>query len=321
LQRVLTTVTLLGLLVATAAAFAITEHLKLAKSPLSAALVSNVHGRERTLGHVLISPTCGPHCATRTAALRVKLRHSGRVTVFIVDSAGHKIRTIASGEVVRAHVPTRFVWNGRTDAGSVAPDGVYHPGLKLPRHSYQFLNTITVDTKPPKVLAVKTVKKKPVLFAGPGRTVAIHYGFSEPAHALVYLGPHLIIRSHKTKTHDAVKWAGTLDGEPLRPGRYVLSVGAQDVAGNVTPAAKRKHVTVVVRYVQLSPRQLAVRAGRRLTVHVKTAAKRYTWRLGQRHGSHRAAVLHLRAPTTPGTYRLVVSENGQSTTAVVQVHG
>jgi len=32
LQRVLTTVTLLGLLVATAAAFVITEHLKLTKS-------------------------------------------------------------------------------------------------------------------------------------------------------------------------------------------------------------------------------------------------------------------------------------------------
>jgi len=35
LQRVLTTVTLLGLLVATAAAFAITEHLKLVKSDVA----------------------------------------------------------------------------------------------------------------------------------------------------------------------------------------------------------------------------------------------------------------------------------------------
>jgi len=42
LQRVLTTVTLLGLLVATAAAFAITEHLKLIKSPVYGTLVSKV---------------------------------------------------------------------------------------------------------------------------------------------------------------------------------------------------------------------------------------------------------------------------------------
>jgi hypothetical protein len=319
LQRVLTTVTLLGLLVASAAAFAITEHLKLEKSPLSAALVSNVRGRERSQGHVLIAPTC--KCPTNTAALRIKLRQSGRVTVYIVDSSGHTVRTIASGEPVQAHTPTRFVWNGRTDTGRVAPDGVYYPGVKLSRKDFQFLNKITVDTVPPKVLAVKTVKKTPVLLAGPGRTVAIRYSLSEPAHALVYLGSRQIISSNKTKTHDVVKWAGTLSGEPLRPGRYVLSIGAQDVAGNKTPAAKRKHATVVVRYVEVSPRRLTVRAGHRLAVHVKTAAKRYTWRLGQRHGSHRGKVLHLRAPTTPGTYRLVVAENGQTTTALVQVHG
>ena len=318
MQRVLTTVTLLGLLVATAAAFAITEHLKLIKSPISGALLSERRGREVPSGHVLIGPTC--NCPTSRATLRVKLRHSDRVTVTIRNSSGHTVRTIAAHVPVPAKTEKLFVWNGRTDAGRVAPDGAYYPSVKLPRQTFQFLNKITVDTKPPTVLA-KAVKKNPVLFAGPGRTVAIRYGFSEPAHALVYLGSRLIIRSHKTKEHDKVKWAGTLGGEPLRPGRYVLSIGAQDLAGNVTLAAKRKHVTVVVRYVDVSPRQLAVRAGHRFTVHVKTAAKHYTWRLGQRHGSHRTSVLHLQAPTTPGTYRLVVAENGQATTAVVQVHG
>jgi hypothetical protein len=321
LQRVLTTVTLLGLLVLTAAAFAITEHLKLTKAPLSAALVSNIRGRERVQGHVLISPTCHGAGCTHSATMRVKLRRTGRVTVSIANSSGHTIRTIASGVPLQAHSYKRFVWDGRTDAGGVVPDGVYHPWVNLSRHSYHFLNKITVDTKPPKIVAVKTVKKNPVLFAGPGRTVAVTYGFNEPAHALVYLGSHLIIRSHKTKAHDTVKWAGTLGGEPLRPGKYVLSIGGQDVAGNVTPAAKRKHVTVVVRYVGVSPQRLAIRAGHRLTVQVKTAAKRYTWRLGSRHGSHRGRILHLRGPTTPGTYRLVVTENGQSTTAVVRVQG
>ncbi len=321
MQRVLTTVTLLGLLVLTAAAFAITEHLKLTKAPLSAALVENVRGRERVQGHVLISPTCHGVGCTHSATMRVKLRNSGRVTVSIANSSGHTIRTIASRVPLQAHSYKRFVWDGRTDAGGVVPDGVYHPWVDLPRHSYHFLNTITVDTKPPRILGAKTVKKNPVLFAGPGRTVAITYGFNEPAHALVYLGSHLIIRSHKTKMHDTVKWAGTLGGEPLRPGKYVLSIGGQDVGGNKTPAAKRKQVPVVVRYVGVSPQRLAVRAGHRLTVQVKTAAKRYTWRLGSRHGAHRGRVLHLRAPTTPGTYRLVVSENGQSTTAVVRVQG
>jgi hypothetical protein len=56
-------------------------------------------------------------------------------------------------------------------------------------------------------------------------------------------------------------------------------------------------------------------------VQVKTAARRYTWRLGHRHGSGHGKVLRLRAPTTPGTYRLVVTENGHATTAAVQVRG
>ena len=319
MQRVLTTVTLLGLLVATAAAFAITEHLKLTKPPLSAALLSERHGREVASGHVLIGPTC--NCATSTATLRVKLRHSGPVTVTILDSSDHEVRTIAFHVRVKAKTPKLFVWDGRTDTGQVAPDGIYHPSVQLPRHKYNFTNEIVLDTKPPKVISATTVKRKPVLFAGPGRTVAIRYAFSEPARAIVYLGGRRIIVSHVTQTHDKIKWAGTLGGRSLPAGRYVLSIGAQDLAGNETPAAERVDVPVVVRYVQLSPEQLTVRGGGRLAVHVKTAAKRYTWRLGQRHGSHRGKVLHLRAPTTPGTYRLVVTENGHATTAVVRVHG
>jgi hypothetical protein len=78
-------------------------------------------------------------------------------------------------------------------------------------------------------------------------------------------------------------------------------------------------VTVVLRYVQLNPQRFTVRSGGRLTVHVKTSARRYTWRLGHRHGNGRGKVLRLSAPSTPGTYRLVVSENGHATTAVVRV--
>jgi FlgD Ig-like domain len=318
LQRVLTTVTLLGLLVLTAAAFAITEHLKLIKSPLSAALLSERRGHEVASGHVLIGPTC--NCETSTATLRVKLRHSGRVTVRILDASDHEVRTIASRISVPAKTQKVFVWDGRTDTGRLAPDGIYHPSVQLARHRYNFTNEITLDTKAPEVVSASVVKRKPVLFAGTGRTVAIRYKFSEPAHPVVYLGSRQIIVGRLTKAHE-IKWAGTLGGSPLPAGRYVLAIGGRDLAGNETPAAQRIHVAVVVRYVQVSPEQLTVRGGGRLAVHVKTAAKRYTWRLGQRHGSHRDRVLHLRAPTTPGTYRLVVTANGHATTAVVRVRG
>jgi hypothetical protein len=102
-------------------------------------------------------------------------------------------------------------------------------------------------------------------------------------------------------------------------GRYVLSIGARDAAGNQTPAAGRKYVTVVVRYIDLAPRRFSVRPGARLTASVQTAAPRYTWRLGRRHGERRGHVLTLHAPTTPGTYRLVVAEHGHTATALVRV--
>jgi hypothetical protein len=308
LQRVLTTVTLLGLLVATAAAFAITEHLKLIKSPLYGPVISKV-----------FSPVC--RCETSKARIRFRLRHPDHVTVTIEDSAGDRVATLVSDRRLPARIPQRFGWEGRTDSGVRAPDGVYHATVHLAhaRRTFRFTNRIVLDTTVPHVLSATGGKR--VLLAGPGRTVAIGYALSKRAHALVYLGSHLIIRGRRTRTHDKVKWAGTLDGSPLPAGTYVLSVGAQDVAGNKTPAAKRKDVTVVVRYAVISPARLDVGGGQRFTVSVKTAAKRFTWRLGHRHGAHRGSVLHLRAPTTPGTYRLVVTSNGHATTAAVRVHG
>ena len=312
MQRVFTTVTLLGLLVATAAAFALTEHLKLIKSPVFGTEVEKPG---------LVSPVCGSNCPTRKATLRIRLRRTGRVTVLIVDSAGHKVATIASNVLVHARSPQHFVWDGRTDAGVQAPDGVYHPWVQLPRRTFRFTNRITLDSQPPKVLSAKRSSGKQDFFAGRGRSVAIHYAFSEKAHAVVYLGPRLIIVGRKTGPIEKINWAGRRGGKAVPPGTYTLSIGARDLAGNETPAAERKTVTVTVNYIQLAPERIVVRSGRRFTVHVQTAARRYTWRLGKRHGSRRGKTLRLRAPTTPGTYRLVAAENGHTTAALVQVHG
>ena len=315
MQRVLSTVTLLGLLVSTAAAFAITEHLKLIKSPIYGTQVTNGDG----VPTKLFSPVC--QCPNSAVRLRIRLRHHDHVTVTIVDDGGHKVATIASNASLGARAPQHFVWDGRRTDGSLAPDGVYHPWVHLrnARRTFKFTNNITIDTTPPRVVSVSVGKS--TLFGGGGRTVAITSTFDKPAHAVVYLGRRPIIVSQHAKSPNTVKWAGTVGGRPLPAGTYVLSIGGRDKAGNKTPPEKRKHHKVVVRYVELSPEQVSVRGGSRFRVHVKTAPSRYTWRLGQRHGSQRGRLLRLRAPTTPGTYRLVVTENGQSTTAVVRVHG
>lgn len=306
MQRVLTSVTLLGLLVLTAAAFAITEHLKLEKSPVSIWKISPV-----------LSPVCKMPCQTRKAIVGIKLRHTGRVTVVIVDANGHKVATIAPDVLVRAHSRRPFPWDGLTDSGRRAPDGVYYPWIKLPRRTFRLVNKIVLDTVPPQVRSATGLK--PVLLAGPGRSVAIRYAFSEKAHAVVYLDGRRIIVGRKIRPQAKIKWNGTLDHRPVPAGTYVLSVGGRDLAGNETSAPDRKNVTVVVRYVELTPQRITVRSGGRIRVQVKTAARRYRWRLGNRHGERRGRVLRLRAPSTRGTYRLVVGEPGRSATAVVRV--
>jgi hypothetical protein len=315
LQRVLTSVTLLGLLVATAAAFAITEHLKLEKSPIfGVSIFTSQPGAPR-----VFSPVCGQGCATRKATVRLKLRHTGRVTVTIVDADHHKVVTLPP-VLAHARSPQHFEWNGQTAGGTLAPDGVYYPWVTLNRHTYKFINPITLDTVPPQVVSAVAVKKKPVLFAGRGQSVAIRYTFSKRAHPVVFLDGRPIVVGRRTRPSSKIKWAGKADHRSLPAGRYVLSIGAQDLAGNQTPAAKRLNVPVVLRYIAVTPGLIKVKAGRPFKVHVETAAKRYTWRLGKRHGERRGRTLRLLAPTTPGTYRLVVAENGHATTAVVKVH-
>jgi FlgD Ig-like domain len=307
LQRVLTTVTLLGLLVATAAAFAITEHLKLIKSPIRGVVVSKV-----------LSPVC--HCATGKAHIRIKLRRRDHVTVTILDSGRHTVATIAAGALVQPHQAVSFLWDGTTDAGTRASDGYYYPQIYLAdaRRKFTLLaNRIVLDTKLPQVLSASAGNG--VHFGGPGQGIPIHYAFSEPANALVYLGRRQIIRGHPMRPRAAVKWTGKVNGRPLPAGDYVLSIGARDAAGNETPASARKDVTIHLRYIDLSPHVLTVKPGARFEVHVQMRAPRYTWRIGHRHGARRGRLLRLRAPTTQGTYRLLVGEHGHTAVAIVRV--
>ena len=166
MQRVLTSVTLLGLLVATAAAFAITEHLKLKKSPLYAVQVSAGPHPAPSPATGRVSPVC--HCPTSMARIGIRLRHPDRVTVTIVDSAGHTVATTGATAASWAPAaPQHFVWDGRTDSGALVPDGVYYPWVHLAnaRHTFKFANKITVDTQPPEVLSATGVEARP---ASPG---------------------------------------------------------------------------------------------------------------------------------------------------------
>jgi hypothetical protein len=302
LQRVLSTAALVGLLIATAAAFAITERLKLVKSPIYGTSVSK-----------WLSPTCG--CARGKATISVKLRHGDTVTVTIRDSGGRVVDTLAAGERV-PRGRARFVWEGKTDAGGRAPDGDYRPEVHLAQQHRTILlpNRIVLDTHGPKVLE-ESVSRDTISPDGDnvGDSIKLSYRFNSPARPAVYLDSKRILFGRFHQPKGKLTWRGIVDGKPLAAGTYTLYLGGVDLAGNLTPANARRQITVRVRYIQLIRDVIRVeKPGVRFGVGVDTDAPLYWWKLAGARGASASPVLRIHAPTKPGTYALVVGERGHT---------
>jgi hypothetical protein len=309
LQRVLTTATLVGLLVATAAAFAITERLKLVKSPITGTHISAV-----------FSPTCG--CTRKRANISVKFRHRDVVTLSILDSNLKPLRTLVAGQSV-PRGRSIFRWEGLTDLGERAPEGTYRVEIHHERQhrTILFPDRIRLDTTAPLVADAHANRLQ---FSPDGDhladSVSIRYLLSEPAHALVYVNGQRVIRSLFHPTKGAVLWSGLVDHTLLPPGVVTLEVGAVDLAGNVTPAADRARVRVEIRYITLANHRITdVAAGTVFEIGVSTDAKLYAWQLGARRGVKAGPLLRLLAPQQTGRYTLTVREQGHVDRATVLV--
>jgi flagellar hook assembly protein FlgD len=309
LQRLLTSATLVALLVATAAAFAITERLKLTKSAIYGTRVSTT-----------FSPTCG--CNRRFANVRIVLRRADTLNVVVIDGHRHEIATVLAGRSFARGV-ARFRWDGHTSAGAVAPDGAYQVKVHLERQHQTIVlpNPIQLDTKVPQVTDL--TKNRDVFSPDQDKQadyVRFSYTLSKPARVLVYLGGRRILKTHRHPVKGAVSWYGRLpDGRLLPPGQYTLSFGALDLAGNVTPPEQRVSVRVQLRYITLASNHIVVRAGKRFEIGVSTDALHYGWQLGARTGRSHGPVLRLTAPQRPGRYTLTVSERGHVNRAAVVV--
>jgi hypothetical protein len=118
-------------------------------------------------------------------------------------------------------------------------------------------------------------------------------------------------------TEGQLVWFGRVDGRSVRPGTYEIRARAFDRAGNRGSALRT--VPVVVRYVELARERLEVVAGRRFSVRVLTDALRYRWIFAGDKGTARRRNLVLRAPETPGEYRVVVIVRGRADGAEVVV--
>jgi hypothetical protein len=327
-HRLLSFVVLVGLLVSVPAALAITENLKLTRSPITRTRV--VAPDQAALAHPAMlsafSPTCG--CRTAKVALQFWLRSPDTVTIGAENASWREVRHVVENAPAKQGWNT-FVWNGRTDWGSLAPDGTYEfqVGLQNAHRTILLPNPVRLDTQAPRIVSAKPNR---VVFSpdgdGQADRLAIDYRLSEPGRALLIIDGKTVVRTRSTSTKGSLSWYGKVDGRPLPQGTYRLHLGTVDLAGNVTDGEYGALIEVKIRYVELAEHRIrGVRAGASFGVGVSTDAEYVAWRLAGQSGvairkADTASIpLVLRAPRKPGLYRLVVSENGHSDTALVRV--
>ena len=296
----------LALLGATAAAFAVTERLKLERSPVTGTKVDRV-----------FSPVC--ECARDVAVVSFVLRRGETVTVDILDSAGKSIRTLVRRRRERAG-RVSYTWDGRDDLDRIVPEGTYRPRVQLRRNGRTIVlpNPIRVDTTEPTIRLVRVV---PRVFSpdGDGRRdrITATYGIDEKARAMMLVDGRRRVLSKFRRKNGVLVWYGRIGGRSVRPGTYEIRLRAIDQAGN--RSARTRAVTVRVRYIELALDSIEVGAGRRFSVRVLTDARRYRWLFAGRRGVSERRVLVLRAPETPGDSTLYVSTGGHAAKARVVV--
>lgn len=306
MARIASTALVVALLAATAAAFALTEGLKLERSPIFGTAVAKV-----------FSPVC--RCSTRTASIAFRLRKADTVEVSIVDRGGSVVDVVTRDEQLG---PGRveLAWDGLRADGTPFPEGRYRPRVHL-RDAHRTIvlpNPITLDTTPPRVLSADLA---PEVISPDGDkrgdVVRVGYRLSEPARAVLYVRGKRRVEQRFARERDSLAWYGIVRGKPVRRGVYPLSLAARDPAGNLgepVPIGR-----LIVRYVTLGRDRIVVRAGTRLAVRVSADAATVRWRLGGRAGTAKPGTLVLRAPEQPGSYTLYVSAAGRAARASVIV--
>ena len=300
MARFLPVVLVVGLLGGSAAAFAVTEHLKLERSPIFGTRV----------GKVVSCPS------GRRVKIWFRVRKSDRLSLAIVDSQDTVVRALIGSHHVRPGLK-KYTWDGCDQAGISVADGIYKPRVHLAGEHRTILmpNPIVVDTKPPHIALTRT-SLKVVSPDGDARDdyLTVFFKTSEPARAVLFANGRKVVKL-KSFTAHSLKW-GRRNGMPTKPGVYRLRLRAIDAAGN--PGPRTRIFKVRIRYIELGRHVIRARAGGRIVVLVSTDARLYDWRIGSRHGRVRNRLLSI-AAGAPGRYQLVVSERGHKARALVVV--
>jgi hypothetical protein len=309
-----------ALVLATVAAFFVTQHLKVS-TPLIAGFPAP--------DPAFLNPS-GARCQgkdhTKMHVSFYLLHRADDVDVYVVDESGQIIATLATGRHMRRAVRTpdgEFFWNGREDNGSLAPDGEYFIRVALLGQGRTVQLTkkpVTVQTLPPRPV-VRSVS--PGLIPQGSSPVTIRYAGNQrrPGTVQIYRtdlpGRPRVQTSFPIVPTQPARWDGTIGGRPAPAGVYLVGLSVTDLACNtgrfpaeLPPApGTTDHAGVTVRYLAAEPPLHPVAAGSRATVYVDARRRGYRWtlwRVGVRKpelsGEGRAGsyVIHVKLPAKPG---------------------
>jgi len=285
----------------------------------------------------------------------LRLRESDVLTADLIDSAGDPVRRIATARPVEPDQALRLRWDGRTDAGSVAPDGPYRVRARLTAQgrSVTVPKLINLDTEPPRprVTCIAPARtpgrcREPVQVVGPrAPAMAIHVrGISRrrPTRYRVLrtdvdppARPRLVASGRRAGGLKRWIWNGRSGGKPVAPGVYLVQVGVRDRAGNLgrtpsqvppAPGDTPGPAGITVRSLAAQPPLRPVTAGEWAEFFVDARGRAYRWAMRRagarrpvRRGRARAGrprPLVVRAPRGRSGLYLLELEAGRSRTRV-----
>ncbi|MHB8657515.1 MAG: FlgD immunoglobulin-like domain containing protein [Solirubrobacteraceae bacterium] len=326
-----------ALVLATVAAFFVTQHLKVT-TPLIAGSPSP--------SPEAFNPVDGRTCAgvnhRGTAVSFYLLHRADQVAVYVVDSGGTIVRTLSSGRYMAIRQRgAGFYWNGREDDGTIAPDGTYFYRIALLQQGRTIELTgrpITVKSVAPRpvVTSVSTTSgpppaSGPLLVSEPGMPVRIHYRGNQQRSGMVVIyrtdlpGRPRFVKSFVTRWNSSsATWDGLVNHHPAPAGTYLIGFEVTDNACNtgtfppaIPPASGvTPHAGVTVRYLAAQPPLVPVAAGALATVYVDARRHPYSWTLRRAGvaarrplaaGAGRSYALSIRLPRgRSGLYELLI---------------
>jgi hypothetical protein len=309
------------LVVATVAAFFVTQHLKVTNPIVGGAPNPKLAAFDPVNGG-----KCGGANYRRDWISFYLDSRSDDVNVYVVNSSGEIVDQIASGVHMQADPPKRksFFWNGRESNGSIAPDGSYRFLVALIHQDRQAEIGLPfkLDTIPPRPMVTSV---SPTLIPASTGAVIRYKGTD-------VRGAPRLVKTFKVGPNKAV-WDGTIHQLPAPAGTYLVGLKVADKACNVgsfpiggapltqtPPPGTTPHAGVTVRYLAAQPPLAPAPAGSRALVYVDSRGHPYRWKLFQlgvrkpvSHGSSQSVGLRVRLPAE-GLYELSIRSDGHRTT-------